>query len=117
MPALGDRHTPLITVRLIVGIANWIVRHPVKDHVFCSIIGDLVWLTRFENKCVASINRSSPIFMADDAAALNDMIELPLCAVRMIRIGSLPRRNTHNLDIKGMPLVEVGGLGLASQRL
>src|SRR5437588_13019224 len=45
------------------------------------------------------------------------MIELPLCAVRMIRIGSLPRRNTQNLDIKGMPLVEVGGLGLASQRL
>src|SRR6516225_5776572 len=40
------------------------------------------------------------------------MIELPLCAVRMIRIGSLPRRNTQNLDIKGMPLVEVGGLGL-----
>src|SRR4030095_3890214 len=34
----------------------------------------------------------------------------------MIRIGSLPRRNTQNLDIKGMPLVEVGGLGLASQR-
>src|SRR4029453_10275574 len=45
------------------------------------------------------------------------MIELPLCAVRMIRIGSLPRRNAQNLDIKGMPLVEVGGLGLASQRL
>src|SRR5258708_38371651 len=29
------------------------------------------------------------------------MIELPLCAVGMIRIGSLPRRNTQNLDIKG----------------
>ena len=29
----------------------------------------------------------------------------------------LPRRNTQNLDIKGMPLVEVGGLGLASQLL
>src|SRR4030095_11484602 len=44
------------------------------------------------------------------------MIELPLCAVGMIRKGRRPPRNTQNLDIKGMPLVEVGGLGLASQR-
>src|ERR1051325_4725617 len=29
------------------------------------------------------------------------MIELPLCAVRMIRIGSLPRRNTQNSTSKG----------------
>ena len=100
---------------MIVCIANWIVRHDVKDQVFCSVIGDLVWLTRLENECVASLNRSSPIFVADDAAASNHMIELPLCAVRMIQIGSLPRRNTQNLDIKGMPLVEVRGLGIASQ--
>ena len=46
-----------------------IVRHHVKEHVFCSVIGDLMWLTRFENKCVASVNRSSPILMADDTAA------------------------------------------------
>src|SRR6266498_4038899 len=45
------------------------------------------------------------------------MIELPLCAVRMIRIGSLPRRNPQNLDIKGMPLVQVCGLRLAAQLL
>src|SRR5260370_40165037 len=115
--ALRYRHTPLIAVGLIVCIANRIVGHDVKDHVLGGVIGDLVRLTRFENKCVASLNRSSPVFMADDAAARNHMIELPLCAVRMIRIGSLPRRNTQNLDIKGMPLVEVGGLGLASQRL
>jgi hypothetical protein len=35
----------------------------------------------------------------------------------MKRIGSLRRRNPQNLDIKGMPLVEIGGLGLAAQRL
>src|SRR6187431_281483 len=48
--SLRYRHTPLIAVGLIVCISNWIVRHDVKDHVCCSVIGDLVWLTRLENE-------------------------------------------------------------------
>src|SRR4029450_7012798 len=61
------------------------VRHDAKDQVFCRVIGDLVWLTRLENECVASLNRSSPIFVADEAAARNQTIKLPPCALGMRR--------------------------------
>src|SRR5271157_2706775 len=67
--SLRYRYTPLIAVGLIVCISNWIVRHDVKDHVCCSVINDLVWLTRLENERVASLNRSGPLFVADNAAA------------------------------------------------
>jgi hypothetical protein len=53
--------------------------------------------------------KASNMFHTQEVAGSNP-------ASRTIRIGSL-RRNPQNLDIKGMPLVQVCGFGLASQRL
>src|SRR6266849_7354128 len=45
------------------------------------------------------------------------MVELPLCAMRTIGIGRLPRRNAANLHIKRMAFIQVCGLRLAAQLL
>ena len=101
----------------MAGLAHRIVRHDIEQQILRAVVGQLVRLAGFENEGVARFNRRRPRLMPDDAPAGNHMVKFPLRAVRMIRTGRLPQREAANLDIKRMPLHQVRGLRLASQRL
>jgi hypothetical protein len=55
------------------------------------------------------------IFVPGFSPTGENVIELPLRAVRMIGIGFLPRRNAENLHVEGMPLQKVCRFRLPSQ--
>jgi hypothetical protein len=82
------------------------VCHDIKNQVLSAIIGDLVRLVWLEKESIP-LPQSASFPMANDAAARNHMVELPLRAMGMVGIRRLPRRDTANLDIKRMSFVQI----------
>ena len=66
-----------------------IVRHHVDDQIFSTVIKKLVRLARLKKESVAGFNRCLTIFVTNKPASGNDVVKLPLRAVRVIRIGRL----------------------------
>src|SRR5262249_22671603 len=61
--------------------------------------------------------RCLPTLVSRDATTGNDVIELPLRAVGMIRISRFSWRNPSNLNIEGMPFHQIGRKRFPSQGL
>jgi hypothetical protein len=66
-----------------------------------------VRFSRLEEKCVARFDRIGAIGVTNLAGAGNYVVELPLRAVRMVRIRNFAGRQTHNFDVERMALVEI----------
>src|ERR1700692_2898736 len=74
-------------------------------------------LTGLENERVAGFDRSRSALMTNDSLTRDHVVELPLRAVRVIRVRRRPRRDAADLHVKRMPLVELGCARLASEGL
>src|SRR5262249_27691236 len=96
--------------------ADRIVGDDVKNEIVGMVVDNLVGLVRLEEEGVARGNCRRPVLMANRSLTRNDVVKLPLRAVRVVRVRSLARRNAQNLDVEWMPLVQVGGKWLASER-
>src|SRR5258706_16085520 len=108
----GGVHAPFFAIGVVVGLANRIVRDDVENEVLGAVIGNLMRFAGVEEEGVAGFDGRRSIFVSDDAFAGDDMVELPLRAVGVIRAGGLARRDARDLDVKGMSLVEIGRLRL-----
>src|SRR4051812_20429921 len=69
-----------------------------------------------KKESISDLNRRRAVLMSNCARAGNDVVELPLRAVRMIRVSALAGWNAEYLDVKRMTLHQVGGEWLAPQR-
>src|ERR1700756_1472655 len=74
-------------------------------------------LAGFEEKGVTCFDRRCALRVPRLSRARDDVIELPLRAVRMERIWDLSRGDAQDFHIEGMALVQVGGPRIASQCL
>ncbi len=83
------------------GFAYWIVGDGVDDEVLGAVVRDLMRLTGLENEGVAGFDWGGALLIAHNTLARDDMVELPLRAVRMIRIRRRPGRNARDLDVEG----------------
>src|SRR5436190_4309391 len=114
---LWRTHDPFLAAGIIRGLADGIIRHDIEHEILRTVVGDLVRLTRLKNESVARLNRRRPILVPDAAPAGDYMVEFPLRAVGMIDVGSFPRRDAQDLDVKRMPLHEVRRGWFSPQRL
>ena len=57
------------------------------------------------------------VLMSNESLAGNHVIELPLRAMQVIGVRTFARRDAANLNIEGVPLVQVRGLRFAPQCL
>src|SRR5262245_40397483 len=97
-------------------LADGIVGDDVKNEIVGMVVDNLVGLVRFEEEGVAGENCRRPVLVANRALTRNDVVKLPLRAVRVVRVRRLTRRNAQNLDVEWMPLVQVSGGWLPSER-
>src|ERR1700756_2368084 len=74
-------------------------------------------LAGFEEKGVTCFDRRRALRVAHLSRARDDVIELPLRAVRMERIWDLSRGDAQDFHVEGMALVQVGGTRIASECL
>src|SRR5262245_2445109 len=96
-------------------LANGVVGDDVKNEIFGMVVDKLVGLVWLEEEGVAGENCRRPVFVANRALTRNDMVKLPLRAVRVIRVRRLTRRDAQNLKVEWVPLVQVGGAWLPSE--
>ena len=74
-------------------------------------------LSGLEEQRVTGLDRRVAFFMANDAAARDHVIKLPLRAVGVVRIRLLSGRNAKDLDVERMTLHQIGRERIAPQRL
>src|SRR5689334_23372671 len=74
-------------------------------------------LIRSKNEGVATFDRRLSTLVSRNSPTGNDVIELPLRTVRMIRIRRFSRRDPKNLNIERMPFHQIGRKRFPSQRL
>lgn len=116
-PPFRHMNSPLPAVGVVPGFAHRIIRNDIKDQVLRAVIDELMRLAWREEKSIPWFNGCETILVSDAAFAGDDVVKLPLGAVRVVGIRSLARRNAADLDIKRMPLQKVRGVWLASQCL
>ena len=115
--AFRDGDAPFVAIGKVEGFANGIISDDIEDKVLRAGVGDLVRFVGSEDKGVAGFDRGGAVFVTDGSGAGDNMIEFPLGAVRMVRVGGFAGRDAADLHVKGMAFVEVGGLRFASQLL
>ena len=99
---------PLIAIRVMGMLADRIIGHHVKHEIFGTIVDKLrAGSPGLNRKSVAQANRLLSISMADRPTPGDHVVKLPLRAVRMKGIRSLPRWYPQDLDIKGMALHQI----------
>jgi len=75
-----------------------------------------VRLARFEQKRVAGFDGRRPALVANQPAAGDHMVELPLRAVRMKRERDRVGSDARDLHVERMPLVQIHRIALAPER-
>jgi hypothetical protein len=88
-----------LAIRIVGRTAHWIVRYEIEHELFSSIVDDLMRFSGFENDCIPCFDRSQSFFMPNLTSAGYDVIELPLCALRMIGPVSLIRWDAHDRNV------------------
>ena len=71
--------------------------------------------TWLKEEGIPRANRRHPVGIPGKTLARDYMIELPLCTVGMIGAHGFARGYAADLDVEGVPLEEVGRLGLPAE--
>src|SRR6202163_1660340 len=100
---LGRTHGPLSAIRKVCRLTDRVVGDDVEHDILRAVVCDDVRFAGLENERVARFDG-------------DDVVELPMRAVRMVRIRRRARRQAGDLDVERMALVEVHRLRHAAQR-
>ena len=101
--SLRTTDEPFFAIGIIARLTDWVVGYHVHYQVFISVIDQLVRLIWSKNEGVARFDRRLSTPVSRNSATGNDVIELPLRAVGVIRISRFSWRDPGNLDIERMP--------------
>src|SRR5581483_6753357 len=110
-------NAPFSTVGIVKRFAHGIVGDDVDDEILGAVVEKLMRLSGSKEAGVAGNDRLRSLVVAHVSFTGNDVIELPLRAVRVEGIRRLSRRYAEDFDVERMTLVKVGGFGFASERL
>ncbi len=101
----------------MTGLTDRVVGHDEQDQVLHTIVRELMRLVGWEQECVTPADGGRSVFVSDEATAGQDVIELPLGAVRVVGVGALARGNATDLHVEWMALGDVRRVPDASECL
>src|SRR5579863_3011484 len=112
---LGEFNAPLIAVRIEACLTDWIVGYAHHDEIARTFTANLVGFTRLEEKRVTRPYYRHSRFVTNGSRTGEYVVELPLCAMRVVRARRDSRRNALDLDIKRMTLEQIHRVAFASE--
>ena len=116
-PALRGADQPFPAVRIVARLAERVVGHDVENQILGAVIDELMGLAGLEDECIARLDSRRPILVPDLFRCRRSRDRIPTARCASDRDTGLPRRNAADLDVKRMPLEEIGRERLASERL
>ena len=97
--------------------AERIIRNDVHDQIDVAVVDELVRFTRLKKERIARDDRFRTGIVPHASAPGDDVIKLPLQAVRMERIRHFPGWNAQYFDVERVTFEQIGRLGFPSERL
>jgi hypothetical protein len=95
---------PLLAIGIEASLADRIIGNDVYDESIRAAVDKLMRLAWKKDTGVARHDRRYSVLVPHAAVAGDDVIELPLRAMRMIGVRRFARWDTQNFDIEGMAL-------------
>ena len=106
---------PICCCRGNTRFRRWGCRPRRRGRDRAAVVDELMRFVGFEDEGVAGFDARHAVLVTNGAVAGNDVVELPLGAVRMIGVGRFTGRNAADFDIEGVALHQISGARIAAE--